>query len=447
MMRRAMFVLGLALGTLALAPGVALAHGVGGRQDLPIPLEWSLLVAGVVVVGSFVLLGSLWTEARLQDGPRARPLRAAWVGPVGRVLAVLGVVFFVVALLGGMIGSGSPTRAMSPFIVFVLFWLVVPFAGALLGDLYTIVNPWRTVGKGAAVPERPVPEGLGVWPAALAFLAFTWLELVATRGSEPRSLSIAIIVYTAWIVFWVARYGLDNGLRAGDTFTTYNRVISAIAPFGRSPDGTLVWRGWLRALPVLPQWRGLTPFVLLMIGTVTYDGLSSSIRWDNWFGTTARTTWFASLSLVGITAIIGAAYYGASWFAARLGEVDRPAREVADSFAHTLVPIGLAYAFAHYFTLVLFEGQKLLSTVSDPFDLGWNLFGTVDWNIVYWFPSDAVWWVQLGSIAFGHVLGVVLAHDRALVDFPKRNAMRSQWAMLALMVLLTSLGLFILAEG
>jgi hypothetical protein len=47
-------------------------------------------------------------------------------------------------------------------------------------------------------------------------------------------------------------------------------------------------------------------------------------------------------------------------------------------------------------------------------------------------------------IVTGHVLGVILAHDRALADFG-REAIRSQYAMLLLMVALTTLGLLVLS--
>ena len=133
----------------------------------------------------------------------------------------------------------------------------------------------------------------------------------------------------------------------------------------------------------------------------------------------------------------------------RLGRgARRPAVTAARRFAHTLVPIGLAYAFAHYFTLVLFEGQLLLSTMSDPFGLGWDLFGTADRPIDFSLIAGGsawVWWVQLTAIIAGHVTGVVLAHDRALADFEGPGAVRSQYAMLVLMVFLTGLGLAILS--
>lgn len=429
-------------------PGVALAHGVGGREDLPIPLSTSSAVAVAVIVVSFVLLGSLWPTSRLQDGPRQRKIGGEWLSWLIWPGRVVGVLFLGIVIAGGLVGEPRASFSMSPYLVYILLFLIIPFAGAVFGNIYAQANPWRTVTSVLGFPERPVPSRLGVWPAVVAFFTFTWFELASVTGGEPRTLSLYAIAYTGWLVVWTARFGADNALRTADGFTTYNRLISAIAPIGRAADGEgWVWRGWFRALPVLPRWAGLTPFVLVMIGTVTFDGLSSTQRWLTWFGDVESFVWFKTIAMIAIIVLIGVAYYGASWAAIKLGESERTVRDVADSFAHTLVPIGLAYAFAHYFTLVLFEGQKLLSTISDPFDLGWNLFGTAQWKIVYWFPTDGIWWVQLGAIVAGHVAGVVLAHDRALADFGGVKAVRSQWAMLGLMVLLTLLGLFILAEG
>ncbi len=56
-----------------------------------------------------------------------------------------------------------------------------------------------------------------------------------------------------------------------------------------------------------------------------------------------------------------------------------------------------------------------------------------------------MWWVQLAAILSGHVAAIVLAHDRALAVFDRERAVRSQYAMLALMVALTGLGLVLLS--
>ena len=42
----------------------------------------------------------------------------------------------------------------------------------------------------------------------------------------------------------------------------------------------------------------------------------------------------------------------------------------------SIVPIALAYHFSHYLTALLVNGQYALVALSDPFALGWNLFGT-----------------------------------------------------------------------
>ncbi len=249
---------------------------------------------------------------------------------------------------------------------------------------------------------------------------------------------------------FVSWAGPETGLRTSELFTTYNRLLSAIAPFGRDETGRLVWRGWLRALPVLQHLRGTTVFVLLMLGTVTFDGLSGTPWWNSTvasIGLDPRTMLVATIGLLVVCQVVAAGYLAASWAAARLAGGDHTMRSVARRFAHTLIPIAAAYAIAHYFTLIVFEGQLLFRHASDPLGLGWDLFGSADWVIQFWLSPTAVWYVQLIAIVAGHVAGVVLAHDRALADFSANVAVRSQYAMLVLMVLLTGLGLTILAVG
>ena len=42
------------------------------------------------------------------------------------------------------------------------------------------------------------------------------------------------------------------------------------------------------------------------------------------------------------------------------------------------MPIALAYVAAHYFTLLLFQGQAMAFLASDPLGDGSDLFGTAD---------------------------------------------------------------------
>lgn len=437
---------------VVLLPAPAWAHGLGGRSDLPVPLEYFLVGAFVVLLVSFGALAVLWPEPRLQDGPRLRGRGVRVPRWLGGAVAVAGVGMLALVVAAGLVGDTEARSNIAPVTVWVLFWLVLPFLAAAVGNLWAVANPWRTLGRALALDGPAGPGSLGVYPAAAAFLAFTWLELVHPHGSDPRTLAIAATLYTAYLLAWSLRVGTDRAVTSADAFTVYHRVLSAIAPFGRDDEGRIRRRGWLRALPVLPRWPGLTLFVLAMIGTVTYDGISGTPWWDDLtfalVGASQQAIWFRSLSLLLVVAVMWGAYLGACAWAARIAGGATTAMRVADDFAHTLVPIALAYAFAHYFTLIAFEGQRVVAAISDPLGLGWNLFGTVDHRENFtWLAPTAVWWVQLTAIVGGHVAGVVLAHDRSLAAFPPARAVRSQYAMLALMVGLTAIGLTILAAG
>ena len=90
------------------------------------------------------------------------------------------------------------------------------------------------------------------------------------------------------------------------------------------------------------------------------------------------------------------------------------ARELAGSSSHTLVPIAAAYVGAHYFTLLLYQGQSMAYLASDPLGDGSNIFGTAGWQVHYGLIGSSVeWYVKVAMIVTGHVSGLILAHDRA----------------------------------
>jgi len=123
------------------------------------------------------------------------------------------------------------------------------------------------------------------------------------------------------------------------------------------------------------------------------------------------------------------------------------AERLSGSFAHTLVPIGVAYVLAHYFSFIVWQGQAMEYLISDPLGNGANLFGTAGSQINYKIISYAtIWYVQVAALLLGHVGGLTLAHDRALAIYHDvEEAVRSQYWMLAVMVSFTSFGLWLLS--
>ncbi len=445
-MRRIAVFGSLLVGSFAATTPV-LAHGVGGRADLPVPTSYFIVGAGVVLIISFVALAVLWPEPRMQEPVEQRRVAGRWVSIAARIGAAIGVLGLAGVVLTGVLDGGDATLHPAPLLVWIGFWLVIPFISALVGNIWHAINPWRTLGRWFDIGNEERPErthSLGIWPATVALFAFTWLELVSPDSGAPSTLAVAALIYTAYLLGAMAWAGRETGIAAFDAFTPYNRFIASISPVRIDDEGIAIGK-WLRQLPQLEPLPGMAAFVVVAIATVTYDGLSGTETWEDWFGSTSREMWFGTVAMLAFVAVIGLAYWIAAFGAQRLGQSSKSPGEIAADFAHTLVHIALAYAFAHYFTLILLEGQQIVAALSDPFARGWDLFGTAGWRVNFFLSPEVVWYVQVAAIVAGHVAGVVLAHDRALADFKPDYAVRTQYAMLALMVALTSLGLLVLA--
>ena len=459
---RALRTTGALLVAAAAVPAPASAHGLIQRADLPIP-EWLFgWAAAVVLVVSFVALAVLWPRPKLERD-RWRPLP----GGLGRALAsrpleiaagTLGVALLVLVIVAGYAGSQNGLNNFAPTFVFITFWVGLAFASALFGDLFRALNPWRAIGRatgwvlrsGAPRPDRPgLPARLGRWPAVAGLLAFTWIELVSGWGEKPRTLAIAVAGYTAVTLAGQARFGVESWSTRAEAFSVYFNLLSRISP--------LQVRG--RVVGVQPPLSGLTQldivpgtiaFVTVMIGTVTFDGLSQGRTWTTLGGpledvSTANVA--ATLGLLGCVAVVAGFYAVGSRLAHSFAPA-LPAARVRRGFVHSLVPIALVYVAAHYLTFFLFEGQGIAYLASDPLGRGWDLFGTASSAVDYGLISqNQAWYAQVGCVVAGHVAALTLAHDRALVLYGQaRGAVRSQYAMLAIMVGFTTLALWLLAQ-
>ena len=76
------------------------------------------------------------------------------------------------------------------------------------------------------------------------------------------------------------------------------------------------------------------------------------------------------------------------------------------------VPVAVGYIVAHYLTYLLVEGQRVVTAASDPFQQGWDLFGTARFEPTdEWLSSSVVWTVQVIAVVLGHVAGAYLPAD------------------------------------
>lgn len=478
-------------------PASALAHGLGQRYDLPVPL-WLYLTGAAAAVGlSFVVAGAfVRASPKLADYPRLDLLRS----PIGRFFAhpavlhacrLLSVMVFVLAVAAGLLGTQNPARNLAPPLVWVFWWVGLAYVSALLGDLWALVNPWKILftwaedlygrvrpGKTLSL-KLPYPRSLGVWPGFVLFLAFAWVELVYHGRVWPQKLALLTIAYSAitWLGMFV--YGKHQWLRGGEAFSIAFGVLARFAAteirlldragkecincyerLERANGSEWEWNlrpfavGLLRNDEYSPS---MMAFVLLMLATVTFDGFAATAFWVDLqirlyallsFLGPGRLTVIHTAGLLSFVLLFIFVYLVFCSLMALASGTARSARRLAFAFVFTLVPIALAYHLIHYLSYFLVQGQLLIPILSDPFAWGWNLFGTAGYRV-----DDSVvaprfmWFTAVGAIVLGHAIAVYLAHVLALRLLEERKlALRSQYPMLILMLGYTVVSLWVMAQ-
>ena len=429
-----------AAAALALLPAQAAAHAFGTRYDLPLPLSLWLAAAGLAVALSFVVFAVALRRGGGTAYPRLAVLRLHPLALAALRAASVGV--FVVVIAAGLFGNQDPLRNLAPAFVWIAWWIGFTYLSAVAGDFWALLNPWKALYPvGLRGLRRELPAALGVWPAAVLLLAFAWLEIVWEGNAVPANIAWLALGYSAltWAGMFV--FGREAWLKSGEVFTVYFGFLSRLAPLEVGANNVLYLRP--PAAGLLDSRSTSTSqafFVIVMLATVTFDGLRETPLWavsdSAW---TAATTagllampWVFALVIFGVCAIMGNASPG----------------ELLRLFVPTLLPIALAYHVAHYLSYLLVAGQVVIPLASDPLGLGWDLFGTARYRIEPGIVGARfAWYTSVAVIVLGHVLAMYAAHRLALGRFSEpRTARRSQYPLAALMIAYTMGSLWILAQ-
>ncbi|MFC9690775.1 hypothetical protein ACFTSF_19650 [Kribbella sp. NPDC056951] len=419
-------------------------HGIGGRGDLPVPLWLAIYSAGAAVAVSFFALAAFWSRPRFETSggtALAHLTRLVDARPVRWLLKLAGLTALGLLIGAAWFGSDSPAENPAPTWLYVWIWVGIIPLSLLFGPIWRLANPLRTIASLVRrTSYRRLPDRIAYWPAVAGLAGFLWLELVYPDASEPIVVAAFVTVYAlvnvaAGIVYGPAWFGI------GDAFEVYAEVLARLSPWGRE-NGRIVLRNPLAGLAAMPQRSGIVALLCLLLGSTAFDGISRWSAWTSRTGDLSRGQHLLvyTLGLLGAVAIVTALFVLA---ARTTGTADVRPGAVGEAglpgaFVHSLVPIAIGYAVAHYFSFAIFQGQEGVLLATDPFGRGWDLLGTGGLRIDYAFlGTGVIAGVQIGAIVLGHVLGVVSAHDRAAGLFRRRQLRQAQYPMLAAMVAFT----------
>lgn len=427
------------------------AHGLGGRSDLPIPLEWAVLAGAAVVLASFLSLLLLWRRPRLAaDRGLAIPmLHHAVDAPLLRgglrALALLALCAFLVV---AWVGSDDASRNPAPTWFYVWFWVGLLPTSLVLGEVWRLVNPLRSVaGMVRSVLNlrpRPIPPRLADWPAEAGLLAFLWVELVSDTAASPRTVAIFVTCYAVLHIVAGTLCG-PEWFERNDGFEVFATLIARAAPLGRRADGRVVLRSPLDGLAGTPGGPDPTALLVVVLGGAAFDGMSRTSAWAALVGGSGHTAYlvWGTVGLLGTVAAVAISYGAAIALTTRHVSAGR---DLFGELAPALVPLVIGYSVAHYFSFTVFQGWQGVLLAVDPLGRGWDplALASAPRNGVT-LSADLILGVQLAAIVTGHVVAAVCAHDRAIGILAPARVLAGQLPVLFVMVGYTAVGIALLA--
>jgi len=436
--------LAVSIGAAAVAPEVVLGHQLNATYTSRLPLAVYLTGAAITVGLSFAFV--------LARDVRARPatvVAAAHLPPtVLRVaLRAIGLIGWLWIAAQGIIG-GSSAGSVAPLFLWIYGWVGLAIVSAFIGPAWHFLDPFSTLHDGGARLLRrigvgswaaaPYPARLGRWPACIAFVGFVWIELV-DAGGGVGTLFVVLMGYTAFTLAMMAQFGRDAWRSHGEVFTVWFRLLGRLAAFALADEDGRVRRRAFAAGLLEPGWsRADAALAALGVGSILFDGLSQTQIWFDLFG--APGVGVNTLLLLG-------------WLGLLVGAAMLLTRYVGiEATGAGLLPIAVGYLIAHYLTYLVIDGQGILVAISDPFQRGWDLFGTAFHQPSgSWLPPGLVWTVQLAAVVGGHMLGAWAGHVNAAEHAPPgldaRRLTRREIPLAIVMVALTTLTLWSLGQA
>lgn len=450
-------------------PERAHAHAFGQQYTLPVPFWLYAYGGGSAVILSFLLIGYFIQSAQKHafyprfDISQTLLMHLLTHDTTKSFAKGISLTLFFLTIVSGLFGTLIPTENFNMTFFWIIVLLGLTYTTAVFGNLYAVLNPWRTLVVlwekifGEMKQRFSYPKSLGYYPAFFVYIVFIWFEIIGI--TTPLSLSHLLLLYTAFTFAGVFLFGKTPWLGHGEFFSVFFGLISHISILEYEKKRWYLRPPFVGLLKQTAKHVSLLFFIMFMLSSTAFDGFGETKVWRNTYFTLAQPllqTNFGDhipqiLSTIGLflAFMLFSGLYLLFIFLMKITiKTKNSVYKLALAFAYSLVPIGLVYNIAHYYTLLAIQGQFIIRLVSDPFGTGLNLLGTSNFipNIGL-INTNTIWHSQVFFILLGHIAAIYLAHLIAVKTLAsRRDALISQLPMLFLMVVYTVAGLWILSQ-
>lgn len=453
-----------------LIPQLVLAHAGHRGFVMLLPTDLFMMGGGVVVVFTFVSMVFVTRETDIEKFSIPK-IHNDEISPK---LWVSSLTLFTLVLLVwiGFTGNRDPMKNLLPMTFWVFFWIGMTVVSAIFGNIWSFVSPWTVIERIIAKLKKlyivreislDYSRSFSYLPALILFAGFAWFELIHPSPMDPDVLAKFVLLYIFVTILGIIFFGGNKWIEKGEAFTVYFRMVGWLSPihFKEIIEKNEVVRKhialrWPCAglLRIDSLSKSGVAFVILVLSTVSFDGLSRTFWWLSMVGVNpleypGRTS-MVLINTVGLFSTF-LVFSGAYYFTQRLTFFINSEISKNSSFIFSMIPIAFGYHFAHYLPTFLVDVQYAIISISDPFDIGWDLLGTSDWVVTssYLTNYDSVvfiWSFQVLGIVLAHIGAVIVSHYLQLeASKSQKHSIIGQIPSTLLMVAYTVFGLWLLS--
>lgn len=441
------------------------AHAFGERYELPISLSLFLIGGAVIVFVSFLLV--IRNSAYHKANNSVEQLRASKINPFWSSVSFL---LLALSVLVGIFGTQEIAENILPTLFWLVLWIAVPLSCGLVGNWTESVNPFANIAKITAnasfrkaliAREQPLewPRKLGWWLTTAMFFVLAAGELIFSETATlPAVIGCGLAVYFLASGLMGLLYG-ENWIKRGEMFAVLFSTWGKLGYLRFGASGKQGFAGGLsESFEAVPS---RTIFVLLLLISVSFDGLISTSQWgrfrDGLPSSAQGDSWEYKLIALAVFIVIGLLIWGifsafAAW-TSRLAGTKQSAQLALSGLLPSLVPISFGYLLAHNLEYLITNGQLLFPLIGNPSGQeGWPIHLGAPFNDgfevnIHVLPSSFYWYIAVIAIIAVHVMAVILAHKYLSAQTKDAvKARRSEYPWIFIMILYTMFSLWLLAQ-
>ena len=451
----------ITISIIILCEEVLFAHSFSVRYNPPIDLSFIVILIVSLAIFSFGIISKVSTTDSIRsDYPRYNILQLRIIRTffnnniLLNSLKSLSIGVLMIILLTSFFGTQNPSENLSPTMVWVIWWIGMGLVSTFVGNVWGLINPWKTIyewtelvlGKTKTQRNNGIwayPEVLDVWPAVIFLLILAWLENVFTGSMKPLFLGFSILIYSAVTWAGMIAFGKNVWLKKCDPFSQTFELLSCFSPiefveslknprtayFDESHDN--------KALFLRPLCVGLTDlkrpsyammfFIVVFSSNIIYPGILETPFWlaikSYWIGVIQTLTGVSiysslpgyvidSIGMLLFWRVLFAVYSGVIHFIKFFSGTKMQSLELKLRFIWIVLPLAISFNFAHGVVFFILDGQMIISLISDPFGVGWDLFRTGDYtrNLLI-IDAKGAFFLLIGCISIGVLCSIFVANS------------------------------------